>query len=313
MGHSILSPWYWLLKLAATFFRGTVYLRRGTERYLRNRPLPSSITREVLRVPSRDKGRSIGVDLYRPAGGAASSTLPVIVNWHGSGYLIPSWGEDREYIVQAVKALGCIVLDCDYRKGPEYPYPSGHNDAEDVVKWVLSQSDRFDVTKVALSGFSAGAALALTSGNKFGPQRISAVSCLYPPVDVAPTPPERPTPYQPRSGIHLKPAIVGLFNSSYVPILSTRQEPKFRIRGLDTSRFPNRLFIACGDVDLLHNTAHKYFEEVKHTEKDKRITWVSVEREEHAWDKMPVTPESVKARDDVYRGMFDNIRASWSG
>lgn len=312
MGHSIISPWYWLLKLAATLLRGSVYLRRGTQRYLRNRPLPSSIVRETLQVPSRDKGRFIGVDLYRPAGGPASSQLPVVVNWHGSGYVIPSWGEDREYVIQAVKALGCIVLDCDYRKGPEYAYPSGHDDAEDVVKWVLSQSERFDVSKVALSGFSAGAGLALSTGNTFGPDKIGAVSCLYPPVDVAPSPPPRPVPYQPRSGLYLTPTIVALFNNSYVPVLSTRQEPRFRIRGLDTTRFPNRLYIACGDVDLLHDTAKKYFDELKQTQKDKNITFISVEREEHAWDKMPVTPESVKARDDVYRGMFDNIRASWS-
>lgn len=312
MGHSIISPWYWLLKFTATLLRGTVYLRRGTERYLRNRPLTSSITRETLKVPSRDKGRSIGVDVYRPAGGAASSKLPVVVNWHGSGYVIPSWGEDREYIVRAVQALGCIVLDCDYRKGPEWAFPSGHDDAEDVVKWVLSQSERFDVSKVALSGFSAGAGLALSTSNVYGSAKISAVSCLYPPVDVAPTPPERPVPYEPRSGVHLSPVVVSLFNNAYVPVLSTRKEPRFRIRGLETSRFPNHLFIACGDIDLLHGTAQKYFDEVKQTETDKKITFVSVEREEHGWDKMPVTPESVKARDDVYRGMVDNIRASWS-
>ncbi|CDU23263.1 related to triacylglycerol lipase [Sporisorium scitamineum] len=312
MGHSILSPWYWFLKLSATLVRALVYLKRGTQHYLRNRPLPDGIVRETLKVPSRDKGRFIGVDLYRPADAAASAKLPVIVNWHGSGYVIPSWGEDREYVVGAVKALGCIVLDCDYRKGPEYPYPSGHDDAEDVVGWVLSQSQRFDVTKVALSGFSSGAALALNTANFYGPSKIHAISALYPPVDVAHPQPPKPVPYEPRSGLYLSPGAVRLFNNSYMPILATREEPRFRIRGLETSRFPNHIFIACGDVDLLHSTAKKYFDELVQTEKDKSITFVSVEREEHAWDKMPLVPESVKARDDVYRQMFDNIKTSFS-
>ncbi|CBQ68051.1 related to triacylglycerol lipase [Sporisorium reilianum SRZ2] len=312
MAFSILSPWYWYLKFIATVVRTGVYLKRGTQHYLRNRPLPAGIVRDTLQVPSRDKGRMIGVDLYRPAGAGASAKLPVVINWHGSGFVIPSWGEDREYIVQAVKALGCIVLDCDYRKGPEHTYPSGHDDAEDVVGWVLSQTQRFDVSKVALSGFSAGAGMALYTGNFYGADKIRAISALYPPVSVAPPPNPKPVPYEPRSGIYLAPGMVRLFNDSYLPIVSTRQEPRFRIRGLETSRFPNHIFIACGDVDLLHKDAKDYFAELKQTEKTKSITFVSVEREEHGWDKMPVVPESVKARDDAYRQMFDNIRAAFS-
>lgn len=311
MAHSIISPWYWLLKFAATVLRSLVYLRRGTQRYLRNRPLPAGITTERLQVPSRDAGRFIGVDLYRPADRPASAKLPVLVNWHGSGYVLPSWGEDREFVVQAVKALGCVVLDSDYRKGPENVFPSAHNDADDVVQWVLSQSHRFDVNSVALSGFSAGAALALSTGNHLGPNKIRAISALYPPVNFQNVPSQSPVPHKPRSGVHLSPAIISLFNNSYVPDLSTRAEPRFKIGGLDPSRFPNHVFIATGDVDVLFPTARKYFEELGRTQKDKQITFVTVENEEHAWDKNPLVPESVKARNDTYRQMFDNIRQAW--
>lgn len=312
MGHSIISPWYWFLKLTATLFRSLVYLKRGTQRYLRSRPLPEGVVRETLQIPSRDKGRFIGVDLYRPADAAASAKLPVVVNWHGSGYVIPSWGEDREFIVQAVKALGCNVLDCDYRKGPEYPFPSGHDDAQDAVDWVLKQSQRFDIDKLALSGFSAGAGLALSTGNIFGPSKIRAISCLYPPVDVSLDPPEQPVPYDPRSGIHLSPRAVNLFNNSYLPAPTDRTQPRFRIRGLETSRFPNHIFAAGGELDVLHDIAKEYFAEVARLEKDKKIIFVSVEREEHAWDKNPLVPESIESRDDVYRQMFDNIKQAFS-
>ncbi|SNX81970.1 related to triacylglycerol lipase [Melanopsichium pennsylvanicum] len=311
MGHSIVSPKYWFLKLVASLIRGLVNVRRGTQHYLRNLPLPQNVVRDRLQVPSRDKGRFIGIDIYCPAS-AASSNLPVIVNWHGSGYFIPSWGDDYEYIHQAVKTLGCVVIDSDYRKGPENVYPSAHDDAEDVVGWVLSQSQRFDVKNVSLSGFSAGAALALSAGNFYGPEKIRAISCLYPAINVAPTPPKKPTPYEPRSGFYLSPGIVKLLLECYVPILLTRAEPRFRIKGLNTSRFPNRIFVATGDVDLLHDTAKEYFEELARVEKGKKITFVSVHREEHAWDKKPLVPESVQARDDAYRQMFDNIKASWS-
>lgn len=312
MGHSIVSPWYWVLKLAATLMRGLVYARRGTQHYLRNLPLPGDIVRERLQVPSRDKGRFIGVDLYRPAD-KSSTKLPAVVNWHGSGYVLPSWGEDHEFIKQTVKALGCIVLDCDYRKGPENTFPAGHDDAEDVVGWVLSQSDRFDVSKVALTGFSAGAALALSTGNFYGSEKIQAISALYPPVNFESVPAESPVPHKARSGIHLSPGTVGLFNSSYVPDLTTRKDPRFRIGGLETSRFPKRIFIATGDVDVLYPTAKSYFEELAQKEKSKKITFLSVQYEEHAWDKNPLVPESVESRDDTYSKMISNLKEAFQG
>ncbi|SPO42542.1 related to triacylglycerol lipase [Moesziomyces antarcticus] len=310
MGSSIFSPWYWLLKLAATFFRGVTYLKRGTERYLRNLPPLAGIARERLQVPSRDKGRFIGVDLYRPADAPATAKLPVIVNWHGSGWLIPSWGEDREFVNQAVKALRCIVLDCNYRKGPEYPYPAAHDDADDVVEWVLSQSERFDIDKVALSGFSAGAAMALSTSNAFS-GKIRALSALYPPIDMCKSEmPPKPT-RQPRSGVYLAPRVVKLFNDCYVPDLEDRSDPRLVIAGLDTARFPDNIFIATGDIDLLHKNDKEYFEKLAATHKNKTVKFVSVPEEEHGWDKNPLVPESVEARDSVYRQMFDNISQAW--
>lgn len=312
MAFSIFSPRYWLLKFAATVLRSFVYLTRGTQRYLRNLPLPAGVVRERLQVPSRENGRFIGVDMYLPSDTPSTAKLPVIVNWHGSGYVIPSWGEDRQFILRAVQTLGCAVLDSDYRKGPEYLYPSGHDDAEDVVGWVLSQSERFDVSKVSLSGFSAGAALALATGNFYGPSKIQAVSTLYPPVDFQKAPAQSPAVSKPRSGVHLSPAVVSLFNNSYVPDLSTRAEPRFKIRGLETSRFPNYIFAATGDVDVLYPNAKKFFDELAQIEKDKEIRFVAVPNEEHAWDKNPVVPESVEARDDAYRQMLDNIKRATS-
>lgn len=230
---------------------------------------------------------------------------------HGSGWLIPSWGEDREFVNQAVKALRCIVLDCNYRKGPEYPYPAAHDDADDVVGWVLSQSERFDLDKVALSGFSAGAAMALSTSNAYS-GKISALSALYPPIDMCKSEmPPKPT-RQPRSGVYLAPRVVKLFNDCYVPDLEARSDPRLVIAGLDTARFPDNIFIATGDIDLLHKNDKEYFEKLAATHKNKTVKFVSVPEEEHGWDKNPLVPESVEARDSVYRQMFDNISQAWA-
>lgn len=53
------------------------------------------VTRHRIRVPSRERGRFIDVDIYTPAGGLEATgsapgskkpTGPVHVNWHGSGF-----------------------------------------------------------------------------------------------------------------------------------------------------------------------------------------------------------------------------------
>lgn len=312
MYHNIWTPKYWKLKLSAVLLRTFVYLRRGTQRYLRGKPLQPEVTRETIYVPSRDKGRKIGVDLYRPANVDASVKLPVIVSWHGSGFLIPSWGEDREWAVQAIKALGCCVLDCDYRKAPEHPYPSAPDDADDVVGWVLSQTSRFDTTKVSLSGFSAGGALALASSNHYGSDNIKSVTVLYPPIDFdKDSSKELPDPLPKfHSGLIMPVKMVDLFNRCYIVDWDKPRPARMTIGSLDLNRFPKHMFIATGDVDTLYNGARNFADKMnKHGHKD--FTFVSVKEEAHAWDKNPLGPESVRSRDDAYRQAFECVKRSW--
>lgn len=54
-----------------------------------------------------------------------------------------------------------IVIDADYAKAPELPFPSSHQDAQDVILWVLKQSFA-NRSAITLSGLSAGGTLALS-------------------------------------------------------------------------------------------------------------------------------------------------------
>jgi len=73
-------------------------------------------------------------------------------------------------------SAGCIVLDSDYRKAPQNPFPACIQDAEDVCLYVLAHPEVYDVSKISVGGSSAGACIALAVGAKLGPEKIQAVS-----------------------------------------------------------------------------------------------------------------------------------------
>ena|ERR1700761_5027410 len=72
-----------------------------------------------------------------------------------SGFIFPSLGTDTEFCALLASRVGCIVLDCDYRKAPEYPFPAAYEDAQDIVTHVASHSSSFDAGRLTMGGFSA--------------------------------------------------------------------------------------------------------------------------------------------------------------
>ncbi|KAK7959332.1 esterase/lipase [Apiospora aurea] len=134
----------------------------------------AGVEENPVQIPSRDGGRAIEARLYRStaakdaAAASSSGPSPVLVNWHGSGMVFHMFGQDRPFCAQMARDLpGLVVVDADYRKGPEDPFPAAMHDVEDALRWVAAQPDVYDVARVALSGFSAGGLLALVASSSF--------------------------------------------------------------------------------------------------------------------------------------------------
>ncbi len=55
-----------------------------------------------------------------------------------------------------------MVISVEYRKGPEYKFPTAHNDAFAAYKWVRSNNAALNINpaKVAVAGESAGGNMA---------------------------------------------------------------------------------------------------------------------------------------------------------
>jgi acetyl esterase/lipase len=195
------------------------------------------------------QGRSIRLHLYEPPkapgnGTNSAAKPPVHINWHGSGFVIPSQGEDAMFCALVARETGAVVVDADYAKGPEHPFPAAPEDAAATLAWVAAQGDKWDTTKISLGGFSAGANLALCLAAQrsiSGGDNVKAVIAAYPPVDfVAPITPFKDVPSLAKgaSGFIIPTPIEKLFHQSYIPRGTDRTDPRLSPFYVSPKAFP---------------------------------------------------------------------------
>ncbi|KAJ3509248.1 hypothetical protein NM208_g15694 [Fusarium decemcellulare] len=172
---------YLYLKCAAVLLRA--FVRYQMSPHL----IPSNTCkRELIQVPSREPKISIDAWIYYPPGVATEEPSPLLINWHGGGFVFSSLGLDYRFCEKLARENGFLVLDADYRKAPENPHPAALEDVEDVLDWIETQPTRFHSERVAVSGFSAGANLALVAASTTRARsKVRAAFAFYPLVDIS--------------------------------------------------------------------------------------------------------------------------------
>lgn len=125
---------------------------------------PSALVPGVTSVDRTITGAvgSLPARVYTPAG---SGPFPVIVYFHGGGWVI---GDKQVYDAGArglAKEANAIVVSVDYRLAPEAKFPAQHDDALASYRWVAANAASIngDPKRLALAGESAGANLALAT------------------------------------------------------------------------------------------------------------------------------------------------------
>lgn len=105
-------------------------------------------------VPARD-GKPIPVRIYRPK---AEGALPVLVYYHGGGWLFGNIEAVDRAMRRLADEAGVMIISTDYRLAPENPYPASWNDAEDAYYWALDNAARLngDAARICVGGDSAG-------------------------------------------------------------------------------------------------------------------------------------------------------------
>jgi acetyl esterase len=102
----------------------------------------------------------VKVRIYTPKG--ATGTLPVIVYYHGGGWVIANLDTYDPSVRALVEQTGAIVVSVAYRQAPENKFPTAHNDSFAAYQWTLKNAASFkgDPARVAVAGESAGGNLA---------------------------------------------------------------------------------------------------------------------------------------------------------
>jgi acetyl esterase len=111
-------------------------------------------------VPTRD-GATIRGRVYLPD---TTTMLPLIVYYHGGGWLMGSIDSHDVTTRALANAAQAAVLSVDYRRGPEHRFPAAVEDAIDALDWAASgpvlTDLGIDTARIAVAGDSAGGNLA---------------------------------------------------------------------------------------------------------------------------------------------------------
>lgn len=104
-------------------------------------------------------GGELLLRLYTPKG---RGPFPVLVYFHGGGWVIAGLDAYDASARALCNAAGCIVASVAYRLAPEHKFPAGVEDAFAATRWVMANAAEVkgDPARVAVAGESAGGNLA---------------------------------------------------------------------------------------------------------------------------------------------------------
>ncbi len=181
--------------------------------------------------------------IYTPATGTAP--FPVIVYYHGGGWVIAS-KEVYDGGARALsKAVGAVVVSVDYRMGPEHKFPAAHDDAVAAYKWAAAnaRSIRGDSARMALAGESAGGGLAVATAIAARDSQLAApryVLSVYP---IAGTDTTTPSYVENATAKPLNRPMMSWFFEHYLRSPADRQDPRINLVEANLRGLPPTMII----------------------------------------------------------------------
>lgn len=224
-------------------------------------PVPEQV-REVSDFTVPGPAGRLPVRLYRPEVGG---TPPLVVFYHGGGWVIGSI-ESHDAVCRALaNASGCAVASVEYRLAPESAFPAAPEDCYAAAKWLAENGSDlgFDEGRLAVAGDSAGgnlsAVVSLMARDRGGPE-ISQQVLIYPAVDFTGDYPSRS---ENGEGYFLTTAAIEWFGGHYIGDEAVAKEALASpLLAEDHSDLPPAVVITAG-FDPLRDEGGAYAEKLE--------------------------------------------------
>jgi len=134
-------------------------------------------------------GGPLPVRIYTPRPLEAGATLPLIVHYHGAGWVGGDLDTHDAIARYYAKHADAMVIAVDYRLAPEHRFPAAVDDAYAAAVWAASHAHEIsgNAARLAVTGDSAGGTLAAVVcqlARERGTPRIAYQALLYPATDL---------------------------------------------------------------------------------------------------------------------------------
>lgn len=218
-------------------------------------------------------GYEIPLRTYRPHGQRGRGPLPVVMYFHGGGWVLGNVVNYDPICAFLSDALDALVLSVDYRMAPEHRAPTAAYDCIDASRWVVEHGPAIgvDPQRMAVCGDSAGGNLAAVVAQAFrdgGLTNITHQCLLYPATDM--------TMASPSIAEHAQAAILtkrsmDAFADHYVPSRADRRDPIVSPLFGDLTDLPPAL-IQTADLDPIRDDGIRYADALREAGVEVRLT-----------------------------------------
>ena len=143
---------------------------------------------EVADQPVPGPAGDIPVRVYRPAGGEGAASRPLIVYFHGGGFVLGNLDLGNWLCGSVAARVGAVVVSVDYRLAPAHRFPAAVEDCFAALDWAAKHASELGATgPIGVMGESAGGNLGtvacLVARERGGPS-VSHQALIYPAVDM---------------------------------------------------------------------------------------------------------------------------------
>jgi acetyl esterase len=202
------------------------------------------------------------VRIYAPAG---SGPFPVLVFFHGGGWVICDLDTHDGHCRSLCNGAGCVVVSVDYRLAPEHKFPAAPEDCYAATQWVAAHAAEIngDPARLAIGGDSAGgnltAVVAQMARDQRGPALLFQL-LIYPATDFTFT---GPSLTENADGYFLTAEDMRWFSGYYLRDPADRTNPLASpLLAADLSNLPPALVITA-EFDPLRDEGEAYGQRLK--------------------------------------------------